>query len=455
MAEIWRSPTDTPKSDRLRPHLWLGFAADQGRGRCTPRHHHLRSRERRRHLGTGQDEHDSSRQRGRPTSAKVDTHHEPASSRRATSSRPSTSLVANPPFSVSRGSNGARERLRALRVRQPTRQEWRLRLPAPRAEVAQERPARRSHPAAWRAVPGNAEADIRRQLLKRGYIKGVIGLPANLFYGTGIPACILVLDKEDAQSRTGVFMIDASKGFVKDGPKNRLRSQDMHKIVDAFTKQEEIRALLPHGARAPRSPMRRTTTTSTSRAISIRPSPKTSRTCTHTCRAASRTATSTHCSRIGMRSRRCAPLCSSSYVMATPSLAVDKADIQATITDSDEYQAFTDGTAEAVAGWWAKHHGQLEAHRRQDQASRPHRHLSEELLAIFRPRPLIDEYGVYEQLMSYWNESMHDDVAMIVTEGWVQAAKPRKARNGRTRTTRPSTRTLICSSALARTPNVG
>ena len=83
---------------------------------------------------------------------------------------------------------------------------------------------------------GNAEAAIRKEIIKRGYIKGIIGLPANLFYGTGIPACILVIDKENAQSRTGIFMIDASKGFAKDGPKNRLRPRDIHKIVDAFTK---------------------------------------------------------------------------------------------------------------------------------------------------------------------------------------------------------------------------
>src|SRR5215204_2066722 len=87
---------------------------------------------------------------------------------------------------------------------------------------------------------GHAEATIRRQLLQRGYIKGIIGLPPNLFFGTGIPACIMVLDKENAVGRTGVFMIDASKGFMKDGPKNRLRSQDIHKIVDVFNKQTEI-----------------------------------------------------------------------------------------------------------------------------------------------------------------------------------------------------------------------
>jgi type I restriction enzyme M protein len=82
---------------------------------------------------------------------------------------------------------------------------------------------------------GNAEADIRRALIPKGYIKGIVGLPPNLFYGTGIPACIVVIDKKDAQARKGIFMIDASQGFMKDGPKNRLRAQDIHKIVDAFT----------------------------------------------------------------------------------------------------------------------------------------------------------------------------------------------------------------------------
>ncbi len=87
---------------------------------------------------------------------------------------------------------------------------------------------------------GNAEGGIRRNIIRRGYIKGIIGLPANLFYGTGIPACIIVLDKENAAGRTGLFMIDASRGFVKDGNKNRLRHQDIHKIVDVFNKQLEI-----------------------------------------------------------------------------------------------------------------------------------------------------------------------------------------------------------------------
>ncbi len=87
---------------------------------------------------------------------------------------------------------------------------------------------------------GHAEATIREQLVHSGYLKGIIGLPANLFYGTSIPACIVMLDKENAAARKGVFMIDASKGFIKDGNKNRLREQDIHRIVDTFTNQAEV-----------------------------------------------------------------------------------------------------------------------------------------------------------------------------------------------------------------------
>lgn len=69
---------------------------------------------------------------------------------------------------------------------------------------------------------GNAEAKIRKNIIDRGYIKGIIGLPANLFYGTGIAASIIIIDKEDALHRKGIFMIDAGKGFIKDGNKKRL-----------------------------------------------------------------------------------------------------------------------------------------------------------------------------------------------------------------------------------------
>ncbi|WQU95119.1 type I restriction-modification system subunit M [Helicobacter pylori] len=87
---------------------------------------------------------------------------------------------------------------------------------------------------------GNAEGVIRKNLLLKGYIKGVIGLAPNLFYGTSIPACVIVLDKENAHARKGVFVIDASKDFKKDGNKNRLRDQDVQKMIDTFNAYKEI-----------------------------------------------------------------------------------------------------------------------------------------------------------------------------------------------------------------------
>ncbi len=87
---------------------------------------------------------------------------------------------------------------------------------------------------------GNAEGEIRKYFVNSGFIEGIIGLPPNLFYGTGIPACIVVLDKEHAAGREGIFMINASSGFVKDGSKNRLREQDIRKITDVYLQGLEI-----------------------------------------------------------------------------------------------------------------------------------------------------------------------------------------------------------------------
>jgi type I restriction enzyme M protein len=103
------------------------------------------------------------------------------------------------------------------------RQAGRLRLSAAHHPLAQEHRQRRLHSAARRALPRQCRGRHSQNLVRKGYIKGIIGLPANLFYGTGIPACIVVIDKENAHARKGIFMIDASQGFIKDGPKNRLR----------------------------------------------------------------------------------------------------------------------------------------------------------------------------------------------------------------------------------------
>ena len=87
---------------------------------------------------------------------------------------------------------------------------------------------------------GGAEAEIRKFLVRKRWISGIIGLPANLFYGTGIPACIIIIDKEHAAGSKGIFMIDAKEGFQKDGAKNRLREQDIKLIVDTWEAHEAV-----------------------------------------------------------------------------------------------------------------------------------------------------------------------------------------------------------------------
>lgn len=272
---------------------------------------------------------------------------------------------------------------------------------------------------------GNSEAVIRKEIIKRGYIKGVIGLPANLFYGTGIPACILVIDKENAQARTGVFFIDASKGFDKDGPKNRLRPRDMHKIVDAFTKQAEV----PGYSRM--VPLSEIEDAANDFNLNI-----------------PRYIDSSEPEDIqdlhahihgGIPNRDIDAL--EAYWTAFPSLrfdlfrhlregyselAVDKSDVHATITSSVEYQSFSSTVGDLVSEWWSGHREQLAGITSTTKPAELIGDLSESLLDIFHPRPLVDEYAVYEQLMSYWNQTMHDDVALIMSEGWDGAAKPRK-----------------------------
>lgn len=272
---------------------------------------------------------------------------------------------------------------------------------------------------------GNAEATIRTRLLKRGFIKGVIGLPANLFYGTGIPACIVILDKEYAAARTGVFMIDASKGFIKDGNKNRLRSQDIHKIVDTFNKQVK----LPRYSRM--VPMSEIADPKNDYNLSI-----------------PRYIDSSEPEDIqdlhahlhgGIPDRDLDAL--SGYWDAFPQLrghlfkpnrpgysdlTIDVGEVQQAILNATEFQKFADEARAMTTDWFEAHRHALATI---DAETRPNgliATISDDLLARFQPVPLLDEYDVYEQLMTYWHGMMHDDVFLVMNDGWLDAAKPRK-----------------------------
>ncbi len=272
---------------------------------------------------------------------------------------------------------------------------------------------------------GNAEAAIRKQLLRRGYIKGIIGLPANLFYGTGIPACILILDKENAQARTGVFMIDASKGFTKDGPKNRLRSQDIHKIVDVFTKQTEVERFARMVPLAEIADPRNDYNLNIPRYIDSSEPEDIQDLHSHL--------------HGGIPDRDLDAL--EGYWDAFPSLrlglfkpnrpgysdlAIPVTDVQQAVLDSDEFKKFATDVRSKVDDWFATHRPILQGIDEQTKPQDLIARIGDDLLSRFKHTPLLDAYDVYEQLMTYWHAVMHDDVSLVMGEGWMDAAKPRK-----------------------------
>ena len=279
---------------------------------------------------------------------------------------------------------------------------------------------------------GHAEANIRKQLLMRGYIKGIISLPANLFYGTGIPACIVILDKEDAQARTGVFMIDASKGFIKDGPKNRLRSQDIHKIVDVFNKQTQTARYSRMVPLAEIADPRNDYNLNIPRYIDSSEAEDIQDLHAHL--------------HGGIPDRDLDAL--SQYWDAFPTLreslfkpnrpgysdlAVDVPEVQQTILNSHEFKDFAGAVSGQVDEWFAFHRPILQGLNEQTLPQELVSRLGDDLLGRFKDTPLLDQYDVYEQLMTYWHGLMHDDVFLIMNEGWMNAAKPRKTMENKER----------------------
>lgn len=333
--------------------------------------------------------------------------------------------VANPPFSIKSWSNGLEQEYGRFEYGRP---------PEKNGDYAFLLHILKSLKSTGKAAVilphgvlfrGHAEADIRQRLLKQGFIKGIIGLPVNLFYGTGIPACIIVLDKENAVGRTGVFMIDASKGFIKDGNKNRLRSQDIHKIVDVFTRQITIDRYSRMVPLSEIADPKNDYNLNIPRYIDSSEPEDIQDLHAHL--------------HGGIPDRDLDAL--SGYWEAFPQLrgqlfqpnrpgysdlTIEVGKVQQAILDSPEFQKFTQEARELTAEWFGAYRKQLEGI---DETTRPNdlvAALGDDLLARFKTVPLLDEYDVYEQLMTYWHDVMHDDVFMVMNDGWLEAAKPRK-----------------------------
>ena len=262
---------------------------------------------------------------------------------------------------------------------------------------------------------GNVEAEIRRNLVRKGYIKAIIGLPANLFYGTGIPACIVVIDKQDAQSRKGIFMIDASRGFMKDGPKNRLRSMDIHKIVDVFNKRFDV----PKYARtvSVAEIERNEFNLNLPRYID-------SQTPEDRQDIAGHLQGGIPASNVDALERFWAvfpELRHNLFKENRPGyldLSVEKSTIKTTIHEHREFVSFIAEMNAHFAEWRDTNVVTLKALKAGCHPRGIIAQLSESLLAHYADKPLIDPYDAYQHLMDFWSETMQDDCYLVAAEGW-------------------------------------
>ena len=266
---------------------------------------------------------------------------------------------------------------------------------------------------------GNAEGVIRQQLVRSGILKGIIGLPANLFYGTGIPACILVLDKENAGARKGVFMIDASRGFLKDGNKNRLREQDIHRIVDTFTKLADVPGYARMVPLDEIADPKNDFNLNLPRYIDSTTPEDLQDIDGHL--------------RGGIPERDLDAL--GDYWQVLPAvrtallesagrpgyarLRLPITEVKTAILGHAEFTAFQKKATKLFAGWRTAATRRLTAFDKDGHPKALIETLAEELLAAFRPAPLLDAYDVYQHLMDYWAETMQDDAYLIAADGWV------------------------------------
>ncbi len=263
---------------------------------------------------------------------------------------------------------------------------------------------------------GNAEAEIRQNIIKRGYIKGIIGLPANLFYGTGIPACIIVLDKEGAANRKGLFMIDASKGFIKDGNKNRLREQDMRKIIDVFISQSSV----PKFSRFVTNEEieKNEYNLNIPRYIDTQDEEDIQDIESHL--------------KGGIPQHDVAVL--QTYWDNIPTLEstlfakgdrpktfkinIDKDEIRNTIYNHQEFTKYQTEIMGLFKKWVEMNKPKMLAIKTNDHPKTFIYELGDRILSVFEHAQLIDSYDVYQHLMNYWSETMQDDLYTLVADGW-------------------------------------
>lgn len=279
---------------------------------------------------------------------------------------------------------------------------------------------------------GNAEGTIREKLIRKGWIKGIVGLPANLFYGTGIPACIIVLDKENAQSRTGIFMIDASKGFKKDGNKNRLRSQDFHKIVDTFNKQLQIEKYSKIVTYAEIEANEYNL--NIPRYIDSSVDEDVQDLYAHLNGGIPNIDIENLHEYWNVFNNLKNELFEANAKEGYSSAKIESSEIKSFILHHEEFKKFSDDVFALYRSW-----NHYERFHNLETSFRPKEliyTISEDLLEKFKEVKLISKYDIYQVLMDYWADVMQDDCYMISIDGWEVGQKvreliPSKDKNGK------------------------
>ena len=262
---------------------------------------------------------------------------------------------------------------------------------------------------------GNAEATIRQKIIDKGWIKGIISLPPNLFYGTGIAACIIVIDKEGAKNRSGIFMIDASKGYIKEGSKNRLREQDIYRIVTTFnekitTDPKYARFVLNKEIKG-----KNEYNLNISRYIDSSDSEDIQDIYAHIhggIPIADIDALEHFWKVFPSLKDELFDVFSEGYYK----LNVEEDVIRQTIYSNEEFIAYGEKIDEAFSNWRNYADAKLKNLRTDISTKDLIVKLAQSILREFEDLSLINKYDVYQILLAYWNEELSDDVSMIISD---------------------------------------
>lgn len=262
---------------------------------------------------------------------------------------------------------------------------------------------------------GNAEATIRKTIIQKHWIKGIIGLPANLFYGTGIAACILVIDKEGAANRQGIFMVDASRGYVKDGNKNRLREQDIYKVVTTFNNQITTDPKYARFVPNDEIEVQNNYNLNLTRYIDSSDEEDVQDIYAHLhggIPAADINSLSKYWKVFPSLKVQLLTSIDAKYYR----LNVSHEKIRQAIYNNDEFSKYGDKVEAAFIEWKQKEYPVLASLNEDVSAKELIAAAAEEIIREYAPMSLIDKYDVYQVLLAYWNETMNDDVSLIISD---------------------------------------